>query len=301
MEQEKTRVLRHAQWALVPALACVLGAGLAHAGEPTPAEWLRAVPAATQATDAPATAVATKTTAMQPTVALHEGGSDATHSSLFARRELWFGLAAAGTVALVATQDQWLTSEALESRSSAGEHSLANDVRPLGDGGVVFSALAIGYVGARFTGHPAAASQIMRIGASVGVAGLFTAALKEAVGRTRPAQTPGDADELHPFSGHDSFPSGHTTVAFALASAIDAETESRWVPWIAYPAAALVGWSRVHDNRHWASDVLAGAVIGATVAGKTDRFLQARAHSRALGLELESWNHRPELALTFRP
>jgi len=293
MEQEKSRVLRHAPWALVPALAWVLGAGLAHAGEPAPAESLHAVPATVPAQSMDAAAA-------KPTVTAHEG-SDATQRSLFARRGVWLGLAAAGTVALVATQDQWLTSEALESSSSAGERSLADAARPLGDGGVVFSALAIGYVGARFTGHPAAASQIMRVGISVGVAGVFTAALKEAVGRARPAEAPGDADELQPFSGHDSFPSGHTTVAFALASAIDAETESRWVPWIAYPAAALVGWSRVHDNRHWASDVLAGAVIGATVAGKTDRFLQARAHSRALGLELKSWNHRPELALTFRP
>src|SRR5262245_55179309 len=201
------------------AVVCVLCAAIAHAGELT-ADSLHAA-TSTATTQAPFQAQAT------------EASLDASRPSLFSRREVWLGLATVGTVALVATQDQWLTAESLESRSQA-QQSVADAVRPLGTGGLVFSALALGYVGARFTGHPETASQFARVGASVAFAGLFTSALKEVVGRARPAETPGDADELHPFSGYSSFPSGHTTVAFALAAAVDAETESRWVPWIAY-------------------------------------------------------------------
>jgi hypothetical protein len=286
MEQETSRMRRRLPCALASIFACVLGMGLAHADGPVAADTLRAGPPPEVGT------------AVEPLRAT-EVGHEAARPALFARRDLWLGLAAVGAGAVVATQDAWLTDEALESRT-AGQQSLADGVRPFGDGSVVFSALAIGYGAARLTGHPATASKFMRVGLSVGVASLCTNALKEVVGRVRPADAPGDSDDLIPFSGHDSFPSGHTTVAFALASAIDAETETRWVPWVVYPAAALVGWSRVHDNRHWASDVFAGAVIGASVAGKTDRFLQVRARSRSLGLELRSWDHRPELALTFR-
>src|ERR1051325_4090761 len=70
-----------------------------------------------------------------------------------------------------------------------------------------------------------------------------------------------------------SFPSGHTTTAFAAAAAVTDET-SVWWPgstWIIGPAmyggATLVGLSRMYHNKHWASDVALGALIG-TFSGK---------------------------------
>jgi membrane-associated phospholipid phosphatase len=36
----------------------------------------------------------------------------------------------------------------------------------------------------------------------------------------------------------------------------------KWVPPVAYSLATLVGLSRIYDNAHWGSDVLAGAAIG---------------------------------------
>ena len=69
-----------------------------------------------------------------------------------------------------------------------------------------------------------------------------------------------------------SFPSGHSTMGFAAAAAVSAETV-RWWPktrWIIGPAmyagAAMIGASRMYDNKHWASDVITGAAIG-TFAG----------------------------------
>ncbi len=61
----------------------------------------------------------------------------------------------------------------------------------------------------------------------------------------------------------DSFPSGHTGTAFAMASAFALAGAHRpWIPPLCYGAAALVGFSRLSKNEHWLSDVILGAVIG---------------------------------------
>ncbi len=102
--------------------------------------------------------------------------------------------------------------------------------------------------------------------------------LKGIIGRARPylnVEEPHDYQTLRGFrkgSDYRSFPSGHTIAAFAAASAVTSETK-RWWPksvWIIAPVmyggAAAVGWSRMFDNKHWASDVITGAAIG-TFAG----------------------------------
>ncbi|TDH21399.1 phosphatase PAP2 family protein [Segetibacter sp. 3557_3] len=62
---------------------------------------------------------------------------------------------------------------------------------------------------------------------------------------------------------YGSFPSGHTTVAFAAATVFALEYRNKpIVPVIAYSAASLIGLSRIFENKHWATDVLAGAAIG---------------------------------------
>lgn len=102
--------------------------------------------------------------------------------------------------------------------------------------------------------------------------------LKGIVGRARPyldVNRPHDYKTFRGFGGgsdYRSFPSGHTIAAFAAASSVTSETK-RWWPksfWIIgpvmYGGAAAVGWSRMYDNKHWASDVITGAAIG-TFAG----------------------------------
>ncbi|MBT1706074.1 phosphatase PAP2 family protein [Chryseosolibacter indicus] len=61
-----------------------------------------------------------------------------------------------------------------------------------------------------------------------------------------------------------SFPSGHTAQAFATATFMAKEygDESHWYSIGAYGIATTVGAMRILNNRHWISDVFAGAGIG---------------------------------------
>jgi hypothetical protein len=60
-----------------------------------------------------------------------------------------------------------------------------------------------------------------------------------------------------------SFPSGHTTVAFAAATVFAMEYKNTpWVPVVSYSAAGLIGASRITENKHWFTDVVAGAALG---------------------------------------
>ncbi len=60
-----------------------------------------------------------------------------------------------------------------------------------------------------------------------------------------------------------SFPSGHTTAAFSAATVYAYEYKDELlIPILAYSAASLVGISRITQNAHWTSDVVAGAALG---------------------------------------
>jgi membrane-associated phospholipid phosphatase len=62
---------------------------------------------------------------------------------------------------------------------------------------------------------------------------------------------------------NSSFPSGHTTVAFAAATVFALEYKNKpIVPIVAYSAATLIGLSRITENKHWSTDVLVGAALG---------------------------------------
>ncbi len=106
------------------------------------------------------------------------------------------------------------------------------------------------------------------VSASLIASGLITPAIKLVAGRSRPRDNVGLYD-FKPFSNlNASFPSGHTTESFALASVIAGHYEETWVSCAAYTVAGLVGVARTYHGAHFASDVLAGAIIG-TLTGKS--------------------------------
>ena len=107
--------------------------------------------------------------------------------------------------------------------------------------------------------------------------------LQMAIGRARPQRDVNNAHDFvfgKGFSDEDytSFPSAHTTVAFAAATAASREVDRSWpaaaryVTPVSYTVATLVGLSRMYKNKHWASDVVAGAGLGAYSAVLFDRY-----------------------------
>lgn len=126
-----------------------------------------------------------------------------------------------------------------------------------------------------------------RVLLSVVAAGLATGVLKLGAGRYRPSDTD-NPYIFKPFSGHDSFPSGHTTVAFALATSLSNEIHNGWVSAALYTFATGTAWSRLNDEHHWFSDVLGGAAVGITVATVVHRHppkLLAEPNRRGVRLE----------------
>jgi membrane-associated phospholipid phosphatase len=145
--------------------------------------------------------------------------------------------------------------------------SIFDNVQPLGNEyaiGIVGSFYIYGEI---FKDPRAKTTALDSIAASAIASGIVTNSFKYVIGRGRPTDGHG-AYNFRPFSGQDSFSSGHTTEAFVLASVISEHYDSLWVQVPAYGLASAVGYARLNNNRHWPSDVLAGAVIG-TFVGKT--------------------------------
>lgn len=143
------------------------------------------------------------------------------------------------------------------------------------------------YAYGRLADHPG----IMDLGwhgtEAVIVGSAATSLLKGIVGRARPYVT---ADtNPHDFklgggfgdSKRASFPSGHTTTAFAAAAAVTSEVNRMWPKYtwyvgpVLYGGATLVGLSRMYHNQHWASDVALGAGIGTFAGLKVVRYSHA--------------------------
>jgi membrane-associated phospholipid phosphatase len=102
-----------------------------------------------------------------------------------------------------------------------------------------------------------------------------TQLIKLATGRPRPNIT-SDADQFHPFklsTDYHSFPSGHASKVFAIAATFSSDLgdEVPWVPFVAYPLAVWTATTRVLDQKHWVTDVVAGAALGILASRVVER------------------------------
>ena len=86
--------------------------------------------------------------------------------------------------------------------------------------------------------------------------------LKHLVSRPRPWLDVAGLTALVMENDPNSFPSGHSTAAFAFASALWRTAPDRWMKWTALAAAVLMGFSRLYVGVHYPSDVLVGVAVG---------------------------------------
>jgi len=91
---------------------------------------------------------------------------------------------------------------------------------------------------------------------------LTTAIMKRAFDRRRPWEK--YPNEIYPYkhSGGKSFPSGHTSTAFTLATSLTLEYKKWYISVPAYLWAGSVGYSRMYLGVHYFSDVVGGAIVG---------------------------------------
>ena len=102
----------------------------------------------------------------------------------------------------------------------------------------------------------------IKTAAAIGLTVLLTTGLKYSFRRERPFQQyPNDIVKRDDVGGF-SFPSGHTSVSFATATALTLSTKKWYVAVPAYLYACFVGYSRMRLGVHFPSDVLGGVVVG---------------------------------------
>jgi PAP2 superfamily len=94
--------------------------------------------------------------------------------------------------------------------------------------------------------------------------GIITTIIKSVTGRSRPYIT-NNQYQFNWFETNNdelSFPSGHATTAFSMSTVLAERINTWWARIILYPLAAVTAYSRVRDDQHWLSDVVAGSLIG---------------------------------------
>lgn len=75
-----------------------------------------------------------------------------------------------------------------------------------------------------------------------------------------------------PLLENSAWPSGHTAVAVSLAASLTSYyVDVPWLAFVSYPAASVIALGMLSGAHHWASDVVAGALLGQAVGSSIGR------------------------------
>jgi membrane-associated phospholipid phosphatase len=183
------------------------------------------------------------------------------------KKRQWLGFAAATGITLITySQDDVIRDYFQRNQTEAKDKISQYFLDPLG------TYYLVGMLGGMYVYGLLAKDQKTETAAlltskAVILTGAYTFLFKNLFQRQRPDQ----ADPANPnywggpFDGfhNNSFPSGHTSVVFATATVLSAYYKDKiWVGITSFSLASLVALSRGYDDRHWASDAVAGAFLG---------------------------------------
>ncbi|HEX8850506.1 MAG TPA: phosphatase PAP2 family protein [Gemmatimonadaceae bacterium] len=188
-----------------------------------------------------------------------------------------FWIASATIVAASAALDPTMRRAAAAHQRDAAS-DLAPGLDPIGRARYILPTLAVAIVAPRIAGKRELSNAAIRVAAGYLAADAVESTLKPLVGRHRPRDG-GSAWRFHPCARTEewhSFPSAHTTHAFALATGLAIESGNRWVAAAGYGTAGLVALQRIYTGAHWTSDVTTSAALAIATSGATVRWLRRR-------------------------
>ena len=173
------------------------------------------------------------------------------------------GWIAGGTGMFIALDEE--INSAFKNNRSIYTEKLMDIFEPFGNGAFTIPALATVYFLSHFHENEKAKRTALIATESFLITGLYTSILKYSFGRHRP-RTGNSSTSFDGFStnkNYNSFPSGHTSTAFAIATVVANQYEKTpYIKPISYGIAAMTGLSRINFEAHWASDVFFGAALG---------------------------------------
>ncbi len=237
-------------------------------------------------------------------------------------RDLGWLAGTGGLAALAQRADASVRSEVRgpASQSNATFGALADIGNGWGQPGVVVLGAAL-WGGGLYARNEGVAAVGLRALEAITVSSVVTKVLKGAFGRARPRVAPADAWDVEFGRGfgsgngdYESFPSGHSTAAFAFAAAVTSEVahraprHARLVGVASYTMALSTAYARTYRDAHWLSDVTMGAGIGIVGGLAVTRWHRTRPGNRVDALLLgpamrplvrPAGDGRTELGVTF--
>ena len=212
----------------------------------------------------------------------------------------WLTLAAVGGATAGLTYLDGDIRQLFVDHPSRLRHDILETGEIVGDGGYAGAYLSGFYLLGWGLSNEELKSTALLAGESMLISAGLVQTLKYLTSRDRPI-TSGDPGNWHgplaSSSAQRSFPSGHTSTAFSIATMFATQYRRHlWVPPLAYGLATLTALSRVHEEQHWASDVFFGAVIGYFTSKALHDF-----HTRRDGpkLSLRPWRRTNSRGLTI--
>lgn len=230
--------------------------------------------------------------AAQPALAQRPDSASRGDRTFMTRRDLWIGAAALGATALLSIWDDDIALASQKDRKrGVGIDRFATRASKVNETTLTVAGLLTYGIG-RVTRSRGVADVALHATEAVVLASLASQVIRGPLGRTRPHVT-GDSNQYNfeAFKGfrsfeHRAYPSIHTSSSIAVATALTMEVHRRKPSATKFAAPLLLGvgllpgLSRIQLDQHWASDIAAGAVMGALAGYKVVKYSHDHPNNR---------------------
>lgn len=171
-----------------------------------------------------------------------------------------------GATSVIYSQDRQLNKFFQDNRTDFTDRVSGLLFDPWGDGYYSVPLVAGMFLYGHFNKKPREKRIAITTAKAMAVSAIYIYTMKKLFHRHRPNEYPADPyawDGPSLSHDHDAFPSGHTVIAFTVASTLSSEYKDKpFIPITLYSLAGFTAASRLNDNKHWVSDVVVGGLLG---------------------------------------